>query len=331
MASKTGILLVNLGTPNSYQPKDVYRYLIEFLSDNRVIDFSWLRRQLLVRGLIVPFRYRQSAHLYKSLWTKNGSPLLVHGYEVEKKLQALMGDSFYIKLAMRYPNSSIDQGLEQLLSAGVSELIIFPMFPQYASATTGSVYQKVMEYMKDRLVIPKMTFINSYPIHPGFIGPIAAIGKTYQPEKYDHAIFSFHGLPERQIRKCLDEMNQDEQFCYKAQCYATAQAITQELNLAKDHYSVSFQSRLGRDPWIQPYTTDVLKECVQQNKKKVLVFCPSFVCDCLETTCEIGMEYQHEFKEMGGTELQLVEGLNSHPLWIEGLRQIILSHSRPLL
>lgn len=334
MHSKKGVLLINLGTPDSYRPRDVYRYLIEFLTDSRVIDLSWLRRQLLVRGIIVPFRFRQTAKLYKSVWTDEGSPLLIHGLNVKNKLQAALGDGYKVSLAMRYQNPSIDLALEELQRIPLEELIILPLFPQYASATTGSVHQKVMEKIKDWTVIPKMTFINSFADHPGFIEAFSTIGKRYNPSDYDHVLFSFHGLPERQIKKadygsaclqgeCCSRKTKENQHCYKAQCYTTARALAANLNLKQEQYSISFQSRLGRDPWLQPYTSDVLKSLVDNNKKRVLVFCPSFVCDCLETTCEIGIEYQHEFKERGGEHLQLVEGLNSHPAWIDGLKQMI--------
>lgn len=337
MQSKVGLLLVNLGTPDSCRPKDVYKYLIEFLTDERVIDIPWIRRQILVRGIIVPLRYRKSAKLYQSVWTNYGSPLLVHGRSVEEKLQVALGHRFNVKLAMRYRNPSIASSLNQLKQTPLEHLIVLPLFPQFASATTGSVHQKVMECVKEWSVIPKITFINNFAADPNFIKPICTIARNYNPESYDHVLFSFHGLPEKQIRSsdrsgmcmegsCCSNLNGGNQFCYKAQCFATARAIVDELKIDQKNYSVAFQSRLGRDPWIQPYTTDILKNCASQGKKRVLVFSPSFVCDCLETTCEIGIEYQHEFKKWGGEHLQLVEGLNSHPEWIQGLRQIVLDH-----
>lgn len=314
-----GLLLVNLGTPDSYRNRDVYRYLIEFLTDERVIDVPWWRRQLLVRGFIVPSRYRESAKLYRKIWTEQGSPLLVHGRAVQEKLQEALGETFTVALGMRYQNPSIASALDELQKQELTHLIVLPLFPQYASATTGSVHQKVMEHLKQWKVIPKVTFVNSFSTHPGFIDPLCEIGQEYRPDDYDHILFSFHGLPESQVMK-------ESPFCYVNQCYATAQAMADKLKMGKGHYSISFQSRLGKDPWVQPYTTDLLQEFVKQNKKKILVFCPSFVCDCLETTCEIGIEYQHQFRRWGGEHLQLVEGLNSHPSWIHGLKQIIHDH-----
>lgn len=334
----TGVLLVNLGTPDSFKPKDVFRYLIEFLTDKRVLDFHWLKRQCLVRGLLVPFRYKQSSKQYQQLWTKEGSPLLVHGYAVQRQLQEVLGKEFKVALAMRYRNPSIRSGLEELQAAHVKEIVVFPFFPQYASATTGSVHQKVMDHVKHWQVIPKLTFINSYPTHPALIESFYVRAQQYPLQSYDHILFSFHGLPERQILKlgclqpcltsqCCQEIDVKNQFCYKAQCEATARAIAKKLNILPDRYTISFQSRLGKEPWIQPYTLDVIRKGAKQRWKKVLVFCPAFVCDCLETTYEIGHEYRKEFKEKGGEELQLVEGLNSHPTWIQAIQKIVLEQS----
>jgi protoporphyrin/coproporphyrin ferrochelatase len=325
MQAVTGVLLVNLGTPDSYRPRDVYRYLIEFLTDARVVDFPWWKRQLLVRGVIVPFRYRNTAKLYESIWTEGGSPLLCHGNAVEKSLQDSLGESFAVKLAMRYQNPSIAAGLDHLRCLRMEHLIILPLFPHYASASTGSVQQKVMEYLQTWEVIPKMTLISSFPTHPGYIDPLCEIGQSHDPQEYDHVIFSFHGIPQRQVKKACRSIGTNH-LCYIRQCCSTANTVANRLKIPATNYSVAFQSRLGRDPWIQPYTTDILKECVKNGKKRVLVFCPSFVCDCLETISEIGIEYRHEFKEWGGEQLDLVGGLNSHPSWIKGLKQIILDH-----
>jgi ferrochelatase len=332
-----GLLLVNLGTPQSDRPKDVFRYLNEFLTDGRVMDLPWLKRQLLVRGVIVPFRYKQSADLYQKLWTKEGSPLLVHGKNVQNKLQEVLGCQFKVALAMRYQHPSIKAGLEELRESHVKDILVLPLFPQYASATTGSVHQHVMEHIKHWPVIPKMTFINSYADHPSFIEALCERGKQYEIPNYDHILLSFHGLPERQLRAadrrqyclttgCCEQLNSYNQFCYKAQCFATARALIQQLKIKEGTYTVCFQSRLGKDPWIQPYTSDVIAQCTERGHKRLLVFCPAFVCDCLETTVEIAHEYGQEFKRKGGEMLQLVEGLNSHPSWIKALKIITLEH-----
>lgn len=334
----TGVLLVNLGTPRSPVPRDVFRYLNEFLTDARVIDLPWLKRQLLVRGIIVPARYRQSAKLYQKLWTKEGSPLLVHGKEVKEKLQAMLGENYKVTLAMRYQEPSISQGLEELRRQNISRLIVFPLFPQYASATTGSVHQKVMEIVQHWQVIPHLTFINSYPEDPQMIEAFCARGRQYPIDSFDHILFSFHGLPEKHIQKadvskqcltgmCCKRLDRSNQFCYKAQCEATARAIAAQMNLEPAQYTICFQSRLGKDPWIIPFTSQVIHDGAKKGWKRVLVFCPSFVSDCLETTCEISYEYNKEFIDAGGEGLQLVEGLNSHSIWVKALHTIVLKHS----
>lgn len=328
------VLLVNLGTPASPKPRDVFRYLIQFLTDARVIDIPWLKRQLLVRGVIVPSRYRQSAEQYRHLWTEEGAPLLVHGRSVQKKLQEALGENFHVALAMRYQTPSISDELKKLQMLGLEELIILPLFPQYASATTGSVYQEVMREIQSWQVFPKLAFINQFYDEPGMIDAFCARAKEHPIETFDHILFSFHGLPERQIRKadhsgkclssrCCEKSYKANQYCYKAQCFATARAIAAQLKLDEKQYSICFQSRLGKEPWLQPYASDTLQTLAKEGKKRLLVFSPSFICDCLETTVEIGSEYQQEFKKMGGEELQLVGGLNDHPLWINALKNMI--------
>ncbi len=333
---KTGILLVNLGTPKSPEPGDVFHYLNEFLTDERVIDLPWLRRQILVRGVIVPNRYRQSAATYTKVWTEQGSPLLVYSRSMRDKLQARLGDDFVVQLAMRYQEPSIACAMTNLEAHGLDHLIILPLFPQYASATTGSIHQKVMEYLRNWKLIPSLSFISAFATHPAFLNAFVTIGERYQPETFDHVLFSFHGLPERQITqtdtsgcclkrsKCCETLCERNHQCYRAQCYATARLLSDRLGLRQNKYTVSFQSRLGKEPWTQPYTEDKVKEFASIGLKNVLVFAPAFVADCLETTYEIGLEYGHLFEQMGGKRLQLVESLNDNEIWIEALRSIIL-------
>lgn len=334
-----GVLLVNLGTPQSAKPKDVRRYLNEFLTDARVLDYSWIKRHFLARCLIVPFRYKQSAKQYQEVWTKEGSPLLVHGLNLKNKLQESLGPNFKVSLAMRYQEPTIFAGLEELKKSQVEEIIILPLFPQYASATTGSIHQKVMEIVKDWQVIPKMTFINSYATHPLFIEALCEKAGEYPLNSYDHLLFSYHGLPERQIKKadvvnhclsgkCCESLGPNNQHCYKAQCYATTNAMVARLGLQKDRYSICFQSRLGKDPWLQPYAQDILSSYAKKGYKKLLVFSPSFICDCLETTFEIGQEYAREFKAHGGETLDLVESLNAHPTWIKTLTSLVYEQDK---
>jgi len=335
---KTGVLLVNLGTPNSPSVRDVFRYLIEFLTDGRVIDTAWWQRQLLVRGVIVPLRCRQSARAYQTIWTAEGSPLKLYGYAVRDKLQELLGEEFLVELAMRYQEPSLSKVMARLKQAHLDRLVILPLFPQYASATTGSVHQKVMDIISQAQVIPEVTFINNFATDEGLIASFCAAAEPFDLDSYDHILFSFHGLPKRQLHKadkaykcfksaqCCDCLTVDNMHCYSAQCYATARALAGALSLAKSRYSISFQSRLGKEPWLEPFTGEVVKQLARQGKKRVLVFCPSFVCDCLETLYEIGIEYAEEFKHAGGELLELVPGLNAHPVWIAALGSLVKKH-----
>ncbi|QVL56776.1 MAG: ferrochelatase [Simkaniaceae bacterium] len=326
---KTGVLLVNLGTPDSPNPGDVKRYLTEFLTDGRVIDLPPVRRNLLVRGVIVPRRYKESAKLYQSIWEEEGSPLLIYGKRVAHLLQERLGSSYQVELAMRYQKPSIEEGLQAL--KGARRLIIFPLFPQYASATTGSVHQRVFEQISRWEVIPEVRAISSYYDHPSFIEAHIARGKEYDLEAYDHILFSYHGLPERQIKKadqrgtCLVQKDccKKNPRCYAAQCYGTTEKITQGLKIPKEKWSLAFQSRLGKSPWIRPYSDSVLEMLAKENKKRVLVFSPAFVSDCLETLEEIGCQYKELFIQKGGESLDLVQGLNDHPKWIEAIERII--------
>ncbi len=335
MHKKSGILLVNLGTPDSPHPKDVWRYLIQFLTDRRVIDVPFMTRQLLVRGLIVPLRYRNSAKSYAHIWTGEGSPLLVYGKRIATLLQKKLGESFVVKLAMRYQNPSIEKGLAELRAADVSEIIVLPLFPQYASASTGSVHQEVMRIVSKWQAVPKMSFINSYPAQAKMIETFCLNAEKHPLDSYDHFLFSFHGLPEKHLLKadrssqclrsedCCQSLTAKNQHCYSAQCRATADALRKRLNLPEELTTICFQSRLGRDPWIEPFTSDVLRRLAKKNKTRVLVFCPAFVADCLETVFEISVEYREEFIALGGERLDLVESLNDHPLWIEALADMV--------
>jgi ferrochelatase len=337
MESKTGVLLVNLGTPFSPKPSDVHRYLVEFLTDARVMDLPWLWRQILVRGIIIPSRYRQSAQSYAHIWTKQGSPLLLHSLKVKESLQEQLGVAFQVEIAMRYQQPSIEVGIQHLLQHPLKGLIIAPLFPQYASATTGSVHQKVMHILSRYEIIPEVKFLQQFASFPPFIEAICQVARSLPLDSYDHLLFSYHGLPQKQVKKgdktgtclrqpnCCDDPHPEKARCYVAQCFVTTRGIIEGLQVPKERYSVCFQSRLGKDPWLQPYTSDMISELARQGKKRVLVFCPSFVCDCLETLYEIGVEYANEFKHAGGEVLDLVPGLNNHPAWIQALKQWILS------
>jgi ferrochelatase len=331
--AKKGILLVNLGTPDSPQTADVSKYLNEFLMDPRVIDVNPVLRTLLVKGIIVPFRAPKSAKLYQQIWdAETGSPLLHYSILQHKALQERMGDEYQVELAMRYQSPSIESALERLKANLVSDIKVIPLFPQYASASTGSVQDKVMELVKQWQTIPNISFINSFHDNDLMIQTFADNAKKYQPETYDHILFSFHGLPQRQIKKCdhtgsyclqvdgcCDTLNDTNKFCYSAQSYDTARLIAEKMGLPKDKYTVCFQSRLGNDPWVQPYTSKVIEELAKGGKKRLLVFCPAFVADCLETVYEVTEEYGGEFRALGGEHVQLVESLNDSPMFIDAL------------
>lgn len=333
-ALKTGILLVNLGTPDSPATPDVRKYLVEFLTDARVIDIPAVQRNLLVRGIIAPFRAPKSAATYQKIWTKKGSPLMFISQELRDLLAQELGDGYQVELAMRYQSPSIASQLEKFRGQAISKLRVVPLFPQYASATTGSVHQEVMRIVSTWQTIPPIEFVNSYPVDPGMVATFAELGKQHDISGYDHVLFSFHGLPERQLIKadshgvclqsdtCCHTWTEKNHFCYGAQCHATAVAIAKELNLEPSKFTVCYQSRLGKTPWKQPYTSDVIHKLAHEGKKRVLVFCPAFVADCLETIFEIGVEYGEEFQKLGGEELTLVEGLNTHPGWVQALAGI---------
>lgn len=338
MIKKTGILLVNLGTPDSPKDSDVYRYLIEFLTDKRVIDYSWLARQLLVRGIIVPTRYKNSAKTYRAVWDKEkGSPLLFHTKELADKVRnQLDRERYSVAFAMRYQNPSIVAALEKFRQEQVNEIVVLPLFPQYSSACNGSVIQKVQEITSKWLTIPDLKFIHHFYDNEKFIEAFAAQGKKHNLEAFDLIVFSYHGLPARHLKNgditqqhclqqedCCSKISEINQHCYRAQCYATTRLIAEKLNLSPDKYTVTFQSRLGKEVWLQPYTTSVLTALPQQGIKNILVFSPAFVADCLETIYEIQVEYQGLFEHAGGEKITLVESLNSTDKWVDAVIDIV--------
>lgn len=336
--ARIGVLLLNLGTPDSYAVPDVRRYLREFLMDARVIDIPYWQRWLLINLIIAPFRAPQSAAGYKKLWTKDGSPLKFYGEQLTVLLQQALGENYQVVLGMRYQNPSLRSALDQFKNMGLKELVVIPLYPQYASASTGSTHEKLMEAIKHWEIIPNLRIVSQFLEHPLFIKTFVELGKKYMAQEYyDHILFSYHGLPERQILKgatdgycrlgdCCATYHAKNQYCYRAQCFQTTRLLAKELDIPKDKYTVCFQSRLGKDPWIKPYTDVVINGLVQKNIKKVLVFSPAFVADCLETTIEISEEYAHQFKASGGERWQLVESLNVQPTWVQCLKDIVLNH-----
>ncbi len=338
-SKKTGVLLVNLGTPDSPSVGDVRKYLRQFLNDPRVIDINPIGRFFLVNFIIVPFRAPKSAKIYKQLWTPEGSPLLIYGEKVKALLKKNLPDDYEVEFAMRYQNPSMKSVLDKMQQKNYSKIIVIPMFPQYASSSTGSAVEEIMRIIKNWWVIPELKIVSQFFNHEKFIDAFAEKGQQQNPSEYEHVLFSYHGLPERQVDKtysdgkpcadhnCEHEWNKENEYCYKAACYETTRLIAEKLNLDKSKYSVAFQSRLGRDPWIKPYSDHVVADLAKQGIKKLLVFSPAFIADCLETTVEIGHEYDEIFKSNGGEKLQLVESLNDSAKWIDCLKDMVLKNA----
>jgi ferrochelatase len=333
MSAKTGVLLVNLGTPDSPSVGDVRPYLSQFLNDPRVIDIPWLARKLLVNFIIVPFRAPKSAAIYKKLWTDQGSPLLYHSENARRLLQESLGSDYEVHLAMRYKNPSIPDVLEVMRKRNYATIVVLPMFPQYASASTGSALEEVMDVIKKWWVIPQLKMISQYYDHPLFIDALVARARKYDIGSYDHVLFSYHGLPRRHVDKvymngdcedeqCTHQIDDDNKFCYQATCYATTRLLAGKLGISPERYTVCFQSRLD-EKWLKPFSDKVVEECAKKGMKKILAFSPAFTADCLETVIEIGDEYQHLFKENGGEKVQLVESLNDHPIWIKCMEDLV--------
>jgi len=334
---KTGVLLIQLGTPDSPRVSDVRSYLSEFLNDPRVIDLPYLIRKILVNGIIVPFRAPKSAKIYKELWElgEGKSPLLTHPLALQALLQKnFEGEHVTIEMAMRYKNPSLDSVLEKMRLANYDRIVLLPLFPQYASASTGSAIEKAMDIIRKWWVIPEIKIISQFYDNPGYIHSIVDNAKKFQLSDYDHILFSYHGLPERQVDKvyegtdlcedqpCELEVNEKNKFCYKATSYATTRLIAKELGLTEKDYTVCFQSRLDKK-WLTPFSDKVVEEWAEKGAKKLLVFSPAFVADCLETLIEIGDEYQEIFEEKGGEKVQLVPSSNTHPAFVEGLTKLI--------
>ncbi|MFT6717265.1 MAG: ferrochelatase [Saprospiraceae bacterium] len=332
------LLLVNLGTPDSPDKKAVKKYLREFLNDGRVIDFPKLKRTLLVNGIIIPARAGNSTALYKEVWTEKGSPLLFHTEDLTEKMKGEMGEDWDVYMGMRYQSPSLESVMSVIENKAYSELVIVPLYPQYASSSTGSTSQKMMEIISKWEVIPTFRMINSFFEKPEFIDVLAENGAKYDVNSYDHVLFSYHGLPERHIQKsckidgcttasCISKCDAESMYCYRSACYETTRQVVAKLGLKEGQYTVAFQSRLGKDPWIQPFSDVVIADLAKNGIKRMLVFSPAFVADCLETIVEIGVEYQEIFEEHGGEKIQLVESMNSADNWVKALKDIVLDKS----
>ena len=331
--NKPALLLINLGTPDSPSYFDVFKYLREFLMDGRVIDIPYIFRFLLVTLIICPIRSFSSGKVYKKLWDLSGgvSPLVKNTEELTKKLNQKQ-EKYNVFYAMRYQKPSIQQALNEIKEANPSELIILPLFPHYASATSGSVFEYISKNLSREWVIPSFKFISQYYDHPSFIDAWADAAKGYDVSDYDKIIFSYHGLPNSQVDKvymdnqcdgknCEHEINNENHYCYKATVYETSKLIAEKLSLSRDKYEVTFQSRLTNN-WLEPFSDVVLENLPAKGIKKVLVFSPAFTSDCLETVIEIGDEYEELFIKAGGHTLDYVPSLNFSDAWVQAIIDI---------
>ncbi len=322
---KRGLLLINLGTPNNTDTSSVRSYLREFLTDKRVIDLPALLRYILVYMFILPFRSKRSARAYQSIWTEQGSPLLLHSQNLVNEVQKKVGSEHVIALGMRYGNPSIAHALNQLKHC--ESITILPLYPQYSSAANGSSIAEAMRILSSWDLVPSIKIISDFFQHPAYLKAQAQTIKTYLQEQ-THVLFSYHGIPERQITKgscksiCAEScpaLTDNIQKCYRAQCHQSSRLLASELGLSTSNYSTAFQSRLGKTPWIRPYTDHILAELIAKRIKKLVIVCPSFVADCLETLEEIGIRLKKQWITLGGEELTIVPSMNSDPLWIKAI------------
>ncbi|UVJ44803.1 ferrochelatase [Pseudomonas sp. LS1212] len=328
------LLLVNLGSPASTEVADVRSYLNQFLMDPYVIDLPWPIRRLLV-SLILIKRPEQSAHAYASIWWDEGSPLVV----LTRRLQQAMSEHWPhgpVEMAMRYGEPSLETVLARLAAQGVGKVTLAPLYPQFADSTVTTVVELARQIVRDQQLPLQLSLLQPFYDQPEYIDALVASAKPYLEQPYDHLLLSFHGLPERHLKKldptgkhcfadadcCRDASPEVLAVCYRGQCLRTAQAFAERMGLPEGSWSVSFQSRLGRAKWIEPYTEARLDELARQGVKKIMVMCPAFVADCIETLEEIGDRGREQFLEAGGEELVLVPCLNNHPEWVQALKTL---------
>ena len=329
--TEQALLLVNLGSPASTEVADVRRYLNQFLMDPYVVDLPWPLRRLLVSMILIK-RPEQSAHAYASIWWPEGSPLVV----LSRRLQEAVKPHWTkgpVELAMRYGEPSIEGALKRLAGQGVTQVALAPLYPQFADSTTTTVIQEARRVIREHGLDLKLSILQPFYDQPEYLDALVASAMPHLQQGFDHLLLSFHGLPERHLHKsdptgahCLkgDDCCQRAEgavlaTCYRAQCIRTAEGFAARAGLRRDQWSVSFQSRLGRAKWIEPYTEAQLEKLGKQGVKRLLVMCPAFVADCIETLEEIGDRGREQFIEAGGEELTLVPCLNDHPQWIEAL------------
>jgi ferrochelatase len=330
-----GALLINLGSPDSPNTKDVKRYLSEFLMDERVIDLPKALRTFLVKGIILNTRPRQSAKAYKKIWWEEGSPLIVLSKRLQKAVQKKV--SIPMGLSMRYGSPSIEQGIKSLVDQGVDEIMLIPLYPQFAMATTETILVLAEQIRNAKYPNLAFTVLPPFYNHPDYIRVLShSIQEELKVKNWEHLLFSYHGVPERHIRKsditkshckidksCCQTTSDAHQYCYRHQCYETTRQVAKYLELKDGTYSTSFQSRLGVDPWLQPYTDQTVARFAKKGIKNMAIVTPAFVSDCLETLEEIGMEAVEDFEEKGGKELHVIPCINTRTDWVNVLSRWI--------
>lgn len=325
---KTALWLLQLGTPDDPSVGAVRKYLSEFLMDPRMIQLPYPLRLLLVRGIIGIFRSPKSAHAYQQVWMPDGSPLAVYSRRLKEKLSAKFGSDVIVELGMRYGSQNIEESWRKIKQASPEKIIVLPLFPQYASASTGSALQKVFEVVKNEVNTPNLQIVPAFYDQDFFINAFVSRAKEFDLSDYEYFLFSYHGLPEDYVSEsgsncftpnCCDKISSSNNFCYRAHCYQTTRRIQKLLNLPDNKVGTSFQSRLGRKKWIEPYTDKVITELPTKGVKKLCVFSPSFVADCLETLEEIQIRAAEDFKKAGGEKFFMIPSLNDSNSWCEGI------------
>lgn len=330
---KHGLLLINLGTPDQADVRSVRRYLRQFLADKRVITLPALIRYILLYGFILPFRPRRTAQAYQSIWTSHGSPLLYNSEAFTLKLQAKLGNDYKVALGMRYGSPSLAEAIENLRYC--EHITILPLFPQYSSAATGSAIAKAIETLAQNTIIPSFQVIRDFHQTAGYIKAQANLIKPYVTT-HDFILFSFHGVPANHLLiddcklKCNEKCSSHSALnhgCYRAQCLRTTNLLAKTLSLKASQYRASFQSRLGKTPWITPYTDRIMEQLATQGVKRLAIACPSFVADCLETLEEIGLRAKEQWHELGGEKFTLIPSLNDDPLWVDAVATQLILYS----
>ena len=329
---KTAVLLINLGTPNALDLKSMKTYLAEFLMDGRVLKIPKALRWILVNLIIVPFRARANLKNYGKIWMKEGSPLMVYANRLSEGIKAFFDGKYAVEVAMRYQEPSIDGKISQLVRQGYTRIVVVPLYPQYASATTGSVAESVCLSLQKKWHVPSVEFMAPFYHDELYLDAVAKVSAKYLREPFDHYVFSYHGLPVKHLQigetgakhckgndRCCLKKTDANAFCYRAQCVRTTRGLVAKLKLDPKKVTTCFQSRFGNDPWIQPFTTEVLVRLAKKKKKRVAVLCPAFVADCIETLEEINIGEKENFIEAGGENLTMIPCLNDSPVWIENL------------